>query len=171
MNIIIAALFLFSADGTTAGSSPRELPSQGLDRETGQVVVGLHALTDAQRARCGWYRIVPGTHPEAQSNEYWKVSGYAFDAGGLATEQYTRGWKRVKVRTWTPLAIKRACGDKWATVKSALQGADIYEDFMIAQELREDDAAFRRGYEWACATYGTNTVDEILAAAAGGKGK
>ena len=163
MNILIAAaLFIFSADGINAGSAPRELPSQGIDRETGQVVVGLHALTDAQRARCGWYRITPGTHPAAQSNEYWKVTGYAFGADGTATQQYGRGWRKVKVRTWTPLAIKRACGERWPAVKAALEAADIYEDFVMAQELREDDVAFRQGYSWACATYGTNAVDRVL---------
>lgn len=68
-------------------------------------------------------------------------------------------------RRWTPLSIKRACGDRWATVKSALVAADIYEDFVMAQELREDDAAFARGYAWAVGQYGAQTVDAVLAAA------
>ncbi len=68
-------------------------------------------------------------------------------------------------RKWTPLSIKRACGDRWPTVKSALVAADIYEDFVMAQELREDDVAFKRGYMWAVSQYGAQTVDAVLAAA------
>ncbi|MBR6734090.1 MAG: hypothetical protein IKL96_06795 [Kiritimatiellae bacterium] len=68
-------------------------------------------------------------------------------------------------RRWTPLSIKRACGDRWPAVRAALQAADIYEDFVMARELREDDAAFARGYAWAVGQYGAQTVDAVLAAA------
>ena len=70
-------------------------------------------------------------------------------------------------RSWTPLAIKRACGERWPEVKAALQSADIYEDFIMAQELREDDAAFAQGRAWAEAQYGAETVAAVLAAAEG----
>ena len=40
MNAAAQDRFVFSADGVTAGSSERELPSQGYDRVTGRVVVG-----------------------------------------------------------------------------------------------------------------------------------
>ena len=70
--------------------------------------------------------------------------------------------ERPAARTWTPLAIKRACGDKWPTVKAALNAADIYEDFIMAQELREDDAAFQQGVAWAKSVYGEEAVDEVL---------
>lgn len=163
--VMAADKFIFSADGVTVGSSPRELPAQGFDRQTGRVVVGLHARTDAERAACGWWRIVQTPKPGIVfSNEYWKVSGYVF-TNYLAHVTWGKAWRKVAVRTWTPLSIKRACGDKWPTVKSALQGAEIYEDFIMAQELREDDPAFQRGYAWACDTYGTNVVNAILEAA------
>lgn len=68
-------------------------------------------------------------------------------------------------RRWTPLAIKRACGERWATLKAALVDADLYEDFMMAQELVETDAAFARGYAWAVAQYGAEAVEAILSAA------
>ena len=68
-------------------------------------------------------------------------------------------------RSWTPLAIKRACGERWPEVKTALQAADIYEDFIMAQELREDDPAFLQGRAWAEAQYGAETVEAVLAAA------
>ena len=69
------------------------------------------------------------------------------------------------VRKWTPLSIKRACVEKWSEVKAALVAADLYEDFIMAQELREDDDDFKRGIAWACATYGEDTVETILLAA------
>jgi hypothetical protein len=72
-------------------------------------------------------------------------------------------------RRWTPLGVKRACGDRWPTVKSALVAADIYEDFIMARELREDDAAFALGYAWAVSQYDAQTVDAVLAAAQEGE--
>lgn len=69
------------------------------------------------------------------------------------------------IRTWTPLSIKRACGDKWDAVKAALEQAKIYEDFIMAQELREDDEAFVKGITWAKQTYGEEAVEEVLEAA------
>ena len=70
------------------------------------------------------------------------------------------------VQTWTPLSIKRACGDKWPTVKAALEAEGISEDFVMAQELREDDPAFQQGLAWAKATYGDEAVRAILNEAA-----
>ena len=67
--------------------------------------------------------------------------------------------------SWTPLSIKRACGERWPEVRAALEASDIYEDFVMAQELREDDEAFKTGYAWAVARYGKATVDAVLAAA------
>lgn len=162
------AAFVFSGDGVHAGSAPRELPSQAVRLGTEDVVVGLHALGDEARAACGWYRVVPSAppaEPALQSNEVWRASGWAFSPTGTCSRTYTIAWRRIAPRTWTPLAIKRACGDRWPAVRAALQSADIYEDFMMAQELREDDAAFRQGYAWACAAYGTNVVDAVLEAA------
>ena len=161
LGVLGAERFIFSADGVTAGSSPRELPSQGFDRSTGRVVVGLHMRTDEECAACGWWRIVQTPKPEAQSNEVWRVTAYDF-GGGCATQRWTCSWRKVEPRTWTPLAIKRACGARWPTVKAALQQADIYEDFVMAQEIREDDDAFQRGYAWAVGQYGKEAVDRVL---------
>lgn len=71
----------------------------------------------------------------------------------------------VLTRTWTPLSIKRACGNKWTAVKEALMSVDIYEDFVMAQELREDDEAFQKGITWAKNTYGEEAVEAVLSAA------
>ena len=73
--------------------------------------------------------------------------------------------KRQTPRRWTPLAIKRACGERWAPLKAALVDADLYEDFIMAQELVETDVAFARVYAWAVAQYGEEVVEAILSAA------
>ena len=70
-------------------------------------------------------------------------------------------------RSWTPLSIKRACGsERWPILKSALEALGFYDEFLMAQEIREDDPSFAQGYEWAVAQFGKETVDEILASAA-----
>ena len=83
----------------------------------------------------------------------------------VETSEYVPTRPDDGVRKWTPLAKKRACGDRWPTVRAALEDAGIYEDFVMAQELREDDSAFLRGIEWARATYGAEAVEEVLCAA------
>ncbi len=70
-------------------------------------------------------------------------------------------------RRWTPLAIKRASGERWPAIRAALEAEGIYEDYVMAQELREDDEAFRKGYAWAVQTFGKEAVDKVLAAAEG----
>ena len=105
--------------------------------------------------------------PEPQEGKVVAYNGYAL---GEDDHKWHKQWTLVDAptpqpRAWTPLAIKRACGDKWATLKSALQASDLYEDFVMAQELREDDSAFQRGLTWAVAQYGAEAVDEILQAA------
>ena len=89
---------------------------------------------------------------------------------GTAYKEYMlvpRG-KSFMPRTWTPLSIKRACGERWAAFRAALEAKGIYEDFVMAQELREDDDAFKMGYQWAVQNYGQAAVDAVLAAAEGG---
>ena len=105
--------------------------------------------------------------PEPQDGKVVAYDGYAL---GESDHKWHKQWTLVDAptpppRSWTSLSIKRACGDKWATLKSALQASDLYEDFIMAQELREDDAAFQRGLTWAVAQYGQDAVDEILQAA------
>jgi hypothetical protein len=101
-----------------------------------------------------------------------KVAGYAAYALG-EDKEWHRQWAYDDApppppRVWTPLSIKRACGERWSAVRAALEAAGIYEDFVMAQELREDDSAFQMGYQWAVTQYGKETVDAVLAAAEGG---
>jgi hypothetical protein len=50
--------FVFVRDGKVQ-SSPRDLPSVAVRLDTGETILGMHARTDAARAACGWYRVVP----------------------------------------------------------------------------------------------------------------
>lgn len=47
----------------TVQSAPRELPSVGVRLDNGKTVLGLHGSTDAVRAACGWYRVIPAEAP------------------------------------------------------------------------------------------------------------
>jgi hypothetical protein len=53
-----AEQFVFVRDGRVQ-SAPRDLPSVAVRLDTGETILGLHARTDAARAACGWYRVVP----------------------------------------------------------------------------------------------------------------
>lgn len=106
--------------------------------------------------------------PTTDAAHYAVATGWTRDGETWRRVYEVRANPPPPPRVWTPLAIKRACGDRWATVKAALQQADIYEDFIMAQELREDDAAFAQGYNWAVSEFGAEVVDAVLAAAEGG---
>lgn len=92
------------------------------------------------------------------------------DGYELADGAWTRKWRFDDApppppRAWTPLAVKRACGDRWPAVKAALEAKGIFDDFMMAQELLEDDPAFMQGIAWAKSEYGDAAVDAVLDAA------
>ena len=145
--------FIFTRDGATVGSSPSALPTQGANLKTGLVVVGLHALTDAERAECGWYRIADTTRPVAQSNEVWRVIGYTFAAptNGLCTAQWACTWRKVAPKRYSKLdvitalkTVNGASGDAnaWIGVKKAIQAADLMDEWNAATYLAEDNALF-----------------------------
>lgn len=54
----VADSFLFAKDGKVV-SGPRDLPSVGVRLDTGKPVLGLHGASDAVKAACGWYRVIP----------------------------------------------------------------------------------------------------------------
>lgn len=144
--------FIFSRDAATAGSSPSALPTQGVNLASGRVVVGLHALSDAERADCGWYRIADTTRPVAQSNEVWRVSGYTFNAptNGLCTATWTCSWRQLPAKRYSKLDIITTlksvnCGDganAWARVKAAIESADLMDEWNAATYLAEDNPLF-----------------------------
>ena len=123
--------------------------------------------TDAQYEQAGYKRVIDSP-PQTDAEHYAVATGWAEQGGEIVRQYEVRENPPPPPRVWTPLSIKRACGERWATVRDALQTAGIYEDFVMAQELREDDAAFAQGYNWACAEYGAEVVDAVLAAAEGG---
>lgn len=49
--------FVFATNGVIL-CAPRALPSSGIRLDTRQLVVGLYAASDADRAACGWFRCV-----------------------------------------------------------------------------------------------------------------
>lgn len=160
-----ADLFIFSADGVEVGSKPRELPSQGYDRVTGRVVVGLHARTDLERAACGWWRVIPTERPEAQSNEVWRVGGYDF-GGGCATQKWSCTWRKVKPVKYSRLSIYAALSQqgKWETAETWMKEQGLYTAFMLAQEISSDHPQFVAVKSQVAAVLGLTDaqVDAIL---------
>ena len=74
-----AELYIFSREGQTAASTPRELPSVGQPLADPSTVVVLHAAQPAARAACGWYLYAPATNPAPDgmtlSNRWIEISG------------------------------------------------------------------------------------------------
>lgn len=169
---LFAALFIFSADGTTVGSAPRECPSQGRDRETGEVVVGLQMLDDAARARCGWYRIT-GEKPEAHSNEVWKVKSYDIKPAGTAEQIWECTWRKVVPVKYSVYKITRLLKTldvtydgqtvkAWTPVLAWIKQNDLYEEYVSADEFTDDNPFFLNGITQLKAAFGL--TDEQIAA-------
>lgn len=145
----LADQFMFSADGVTKGSGLRECPSQAVDLKTGEVVVGLHALTDAQRASCGWYRFVPVPKPD--TNHYWRVKSYVFAPVGTVSqvwEQYTPPAKKLK---YSKLSIiekleamngQNGFANKWEEVKAAITASGFIDKWNACTFIAADDPNF-----------------------------
>ena len=157
--------YVFSKDGLHAGSSPRALPVQAVDLTTGKVVVGLHSRDDAIIAGCGWYKLVPGTHPQTYSNEYAKVVGYTFSTT-TCTPAYEIHWLPVVPRTFSKLeliTVLKQMG-KWDSAKAFIQASGYEDEWLAAQDLAEDNAFFTAAVDAAIAR-GIVTrveVDQIL---------
>lgn len=167
-----AGKFIYSNDGVTVGSSPRELPTQGVSRTTGKVVVGLLSLDDAARADCGWYRIVTTEHPAAQSNEYYTVTGYSF-TNYTAETVWTCKWRKVTPTKYSKLAIitalktvNGAAGDAnaWISVKKAIEAADLMDEWNACTYLSTDNALFTALKAQASAITGMSDaqIEELL---------
>lgn len=139
--------YVFSADGVTVGSAPRDLPSQGYDRITHQVVVGLGMRTDAEKAACGWWRIVETPPPGiVVSNEIWVASGYTF-TNSVAYQGWAKRWRKVVPVKYSRLSIYMALANmgKWETAKAWMEQQGLYTAFMLAQEISSDHPQFVAG--------------------------
>lgn len=74
----LADSYVFSKDGKTATTGPRDLPSVGVRLDDGKAVLGLHGADDATRAACGWYRVV-ADQTKAAADQVASGSTYAID--------------------------------------------------------------------------------------------
>ena len=76
------------------------------------------------------------------------------------------------VHTFTPLALMRVLTivGQWDTVRTALKaaGEEVYEQFIAAIELKEDDPAFAPFLAWARAQFGEQMLNRLMDAAAQG---
>ena len=162
---ILSDRYIFSADGATVGSKPRELPSQGFDRATGRVVVGLHNRTDAEKAACGWWRIVETPKPGiVLSNEYWAATGYTF-TNSVAYQSWEKKWRKVKPVKYSRLSIYTKLCDwgKWEAAEAFMKANGLYESFLFAQEISSDHPLFEVVKEQVALVLGL-TVAEVDAA-------
>ena len=73
--LLLAESYIYSKDGTTVQTGPRDLPSVGVRLDTGKPVLGLHGASDAVKAACGWYRIIPDA-AKAASNPVVAARSY-----------------------------------------------------------------------------------------------
>lgn len=89
-----ADLFVFSSDGAKVETKPRDLPSAAIRLTDGAAVFGLHALTDAQRGECGWYRVLA---TPTRTNEVMTVTNYVLRAG---TATPIGEWKPKRRTGW-----------------------------------------------------------------------
>lgn len=121
---LAADQFIFSSDAVKAETKPRELPSAAIRLSDGSPVFGLHALTDAERGACGWYRILPPVKPEWATNHVFSCTNYTFNATGTAnqigkwTERKARAVKldRDKVKAKLKEIGKGEILDNWAAL-------------------------------------------------------
>ena len=105
--------------------------------------------------------------PTPDTKHYAVPAEYYEEAGKVKRRYVIRPIEppKPRIRKWTPLAIKRALmvAEKWDEVKVMVETAGLYEDFVMAQVIAENDDAFKTGYAQAVEMYGKETVDALLA--------
>ena len=109
-----------------------------------------------------WLPIVD-VKPVTDEKHYAVPVGWENESGKCVMKYEIREYVPPAKR-WTPLAIKRALvtAEKWDEVKAMVETAGLYEDFVMAQVIADDDDAFKAGYAQAVSMYGKEAVDEIL---------
>ena len=116
--------------------------------------------------RMAGYKSVVETPPSEPAQE-----GYHYEPRGW--EERDGAIRRVYVevanpppapRRWSSLAIKRVLESRgsWAEVKGLLEAAGMYDDFLMADYIAEDDEAFLAARAQAVSLYGEETVAAIL---------
>lgn len=141
--IVLAVIqFMYSPDGVTQGSGLRSLPSQGVSRTTGRIVVGLHALTDDVRADCGWYRYTEVPRPD--TNHYWRVTNYLFRAEGTVENIWSQYTPKPRAVNYCKADIISGLAElgKWEDLKAAIENADMMDLWNAATFIPADDPRF-----------------------------
>lgn len=154
MLILAAVLYIFSADGLKPASGERALPMQGVDLQTGEIVIALPAQDGPTRARCGWYEL--GERPAN-----FVCTNYVFSADGTAERQgYIRPPRKRAVK-YSKLKVYGALSSigKWDAFEDwlkseELDGMNAWTAFGLAQELSADDERFDHYCQRACEALG-----------------
>ena len=141
--------FMFSADGVTKGSSLRELPSQGVNLVTHQVVIGLHALPNSERVKCGWYQLDYQQKPD--TNHYWKATNYVFRADGTVRNTWTEYRPPARPMKYSKLSIierleqmngSEEGRNKWTEVKAKLEEMGLLDKWNACTYIQGNDPNF-----------------------------
>ena len=121
-------------------------------------------------AALGWYRLVkdppaPGAGRVAVEDE---PAAWAWEADGMLVRVTYREEDvpapEPAPRRWTPLTLKRGAEARgwWVSLRSVLEAAGGYEDFLMCQFVAEDDAMFPPIYGALCDAFGKEQVDAYL---------
>lgn len=148
--ILATTLFMYSPDGVTEGSNLRSLPSQGVSRTTGQVVIGLHGLDDLARMDCGWYRYFDIPRPD--TNHYWRATNYVFTVTGTCHKVWTEYKPQPKLNEkYSKLSIiteleklngENGYENKWLEIKAKLEELGLTDKWNACTYIQSDDPNF-----------------------------
>jgi len=128
-------MYVYSRDGVTKGSGERMLPSQGVKLSgESNTPTFLYGVSDAEKAECGWYKVVPFTG-NLESNQYFSCTGYVFNAqNGTATRigKINTRKNRVRITKYSKLKVYTAACQlgKWEALNqwmtdTTIQGVNI----------------------------------------------
>lgn len=146
LSVLSADLFVFSRDGKTATTSPRELPSVGQPIGNPTAVVFLLSASDADRASCGWY---PCVRSSKTAPAGFRVSGRAW-----AIEEA----QAIEQLSFTPIPMKNYELSKFKIVQG-LHAVGALEGFMSYL-----NADVTRKFMWDAATTLDSTNTLVVAA-------
>lgn len=142
--------YMFSADGVTPGSSLRDLPCQAVNLETHQVVIGLHALPNYYRAKCGWYQLDFTVKPD--TNHYWRVSDYVFNStNGTVRNTWVEYTPPARPERYSKLSIierleqmngSEEGRNKWTEVKAKIEEMGLWDKWNACTYIQGDDPNF-----------------------------
>lgn len=161
---LAAGGWMYSRDGINPGSKLRELPSAGVNLETRKIVVGLHALTDAERMACGWYRFAGNAKPD--TNHYWRVTGYTFTATGTVYAVWSEYTPKARPLRYSKFAIIEALDamGKWDAVKAAIEQAGFTDRWNACTYIEGGNPRFQEARPQIAAVLGMTIkeLDEML---------